>query len=333
MEAAYLKLAAALRSKLGWAHPHGSGGRVFIDTICPRCHKKKLSVNASSGMYRCWRECGSGHIRDILGAGFKLNKVETYQHEPDAPPRFISPGYMRALTSLEAGHPAIEYLCNRKYDPAYLERAFGVSYCEEGEWFGRVKDCDGGRYNTTNTLMFPIREKGKLLGWQSRLLYDPDKLTLEQCYEKGMVCDPEDNKLLRFPKYFTMPGLRKGEILFNFDRAKESNVVVVTEGVFDVFGVGKCGVATLGKGISPVQQSMLAQNWELALLLLDPDAKAENQMLKAGLNRQGMPAICVTLEDGTDAGSTPRPLLWQHIYKTCNKAGIDLCKYNINIEG
>jgi hypothetical protein len=332
MDSSALKLEAALKAKLGWAHCHnGSKGRVFIDTVCPRCHKRKLSVNAGTGFYKCWRECPGGHVRELLGADFKFTGA-VGRVEPEGPAKFVSPGSMISLTDLPPDHHAIQYLVKeRKFNPEYLQRVFGAAYCYEGEYFGRIEGSDAGRYNTTDTLLFPMRRDGKLVGWQSRLLYDPDKLSEAECFAKGMVADPEDGKLVRFAKYWTMPGMSKGTILFNYDNALKSDVVAVTEGVFDTAGVGECAVATLGKGVSEEQQSMLAQKWKLAILLLDPDAEAKNIMLKAALNRQGMPAVCVKLENDEDAGETPRLEIWRQVMEACEKMGVNLSDYNITI--
>lgn len=332
MDQASLKLEAALRARLGWAHAHSGPMGVYIDTICPVCHKKKLSVNARTGYYKCWRECGSGSIAGLLGPDFKLDTSAIPVVVDEGPPRFMRPGDVCPLTSLDDDHHCILYLKERGFDPAKLESEFGVGYCWQGDWFATPKGySDCGRYNTTDTLVFPMRRNNQILAWQSRLLFNPDILTEAECYAKGMVNDPEDGKLMRWPKYFTMPGFRKGTMLFNYDGAKLSEVVVVTEGVFDVFAVGRCAVACLGKGVSQQQQTMLMQGWKLALLLLDPDAAKENAMLKARLTRQGMPSLQITLTGAKDAGDTDRVEIWRQIINTCNKANIDLSKYSVTI--
>lgn len=316
-----------LQAKFGWAHPAGRDS-TYIDTICPKCGRRKLSVNARRGTYKCWRECGGGKLSDLLtGVTFNLvqgGPASTSQADL-IPQRFIYPGVVESLSSLPPDHQAIKYIKERGFDPAYLESSFGVGYCGQGEVFAR------GRYDTSNTLMFPMFLDSKLVAWQSRLLYNPDTLSVEECYQNGMTDDPEDGEIMRFPKYFTMPGFRKGSMFFNFDNARKSEVVVVTEGTFDAMSVGLCGVAALGKGVSDIQVSILAANWRLAVLLLDPDAAKENADLVARLAKRGMPSVAVTLEGGHDAGEYEQDAIWEQINDACLKQGVDVLKYRIEV--
>jgi len=325
-DASFNRILQLLRTKLGWAEPAKAGDSTFISTVCPRCGKKKLSVNVRSGTYKCWKECGRGKLSDLLsGMSFDLVRGggSKPEHDSGLPQRFISPGVVEAFTSLPQEHHAIQYILKRGFNPAYMEAVYNAGYCGEGEVFAR------GRYSTSDTLLFPMKMNGKMIAWQSRLLYDPDKLSQEECYEHGMVDDPEDGKLMRFPKYFTMPGYRKGTFFFGFDQARQSEVVVVTEGVFDVLGVGQCAVATLGKGVHDIQVAGLAANWKLAILLLDPDAQKENVELQQRLLQKGMRSVAVTLANDMDAGETPQELIWEQINEACIKQGIDLLTYKI----
>ena len=318
------RLEAALRAKLGWAAKTRSGDRVFINTVCPVCGRKKLSVNAATGRYRCWRECGSGDVRSLL-KGFTFTPAKTSPAPAPETLRYISPGTVVKLSSLPGDHEAVTYLLRRGFDPTYLERVFGAAYCEDGEVFAR------GRYNTTGTLLFPVRKNGVLVAWQSRLLYDPDALSESECRRRGMVSDPESGKLMRFPKYFTMPGLRKGEMLFNFDNACESEAVAVVEGVFDVFGAGKCAVACFGKGVSDAQVGMIASRWRLALLMLDPGTAEETGKLRSRLLVRGVTPVVVPIPEGWDCGSMPRTRIWELAAEAAKKEGIDLCRWKINL--
>jgi len=316
-----------LKAKFGWARAAKAGETVFIDTICPRCGRRKLSVNARRGTYKCWRECPGGKLSELLsGVKFELVHGPATTSQDDLMPRkFIYPGVIESITALPEDHPAVVYLKDRGFDPEYAESVFNVGYCSQGEVFA------SGRYDTSNTLMFPMFLDGKLVAWQSRLLYNPDSITAAECYQRGMTDDPEDGELMRFPKYFTMPGFRKGSMFFNFDNARKSEVVVVTEGTFDTMSVGRCAVAALGKGVSDIQVSILAANWKLAILLLDPDAAKENMYLVERLSKRGMPSIPVTLQDDHDAGELTQEAVWEQINEACLKQGTDLLKYRIEV--
>jgi len=324
----FMRILQLLKAKFGWAVPAGSQRLRYIETVCPKCGRRKLSVDACRGTYKCWRECGGGKLSDLLaGVSFDLVKGgPAFDSQAEMiPQRLVYPGVVESLASLADDHPAITYIKNRGFDPYELEQVYKVGYCGQGEVFAR------GRYCTSNTLMFPMYLEGKLVAWQSRLLYDPDKLTESECYDNGMTDDPEDGRLMRFPKYFTMPGFRKGSMFFNFDNAKHSEVVVVTEGTFDSMSVGRCGVAALGKGVSNTQVSILAGNWRLAILLLDPDAVKENAELEARLALKGMPSIKVTLAGDHDAGEFTQEGVWEQIDAACMAQGVDLTKYRIEV--
>jgi hypothetical protein len=97
--------------------------------------------------------------------------------------------------------------------------------------------------------------------------------------------------------------------------------------------VGRCGVATLGKGVSEMQTRMLMAYWKVAVVLLDPgDADKEMETLALNLSR-GLAGnvIHVKLQGYKDAGETPRQELWAQIGETAYRANIDLLKYNILI--
>lgn len=287
---------------------------------CPACGEHKLTVNAESGIYKCWRGCCSGLVGKLLGKHLPLT---------DAPPKrverwqgYVEPGELTPLDRVGDDNPAAVYLAARGFDFRDLGRTFGFAYCGTGRKFAH------GVFDTTNTVMVPVVMGGRHVGWQARLLYDPDRLDDSRCAMLGLVYDSGKGKYLRPPKYFTMPGMGKGEVLWNFDNARLSDTVVVTEGVFDAARVGRCAVATFGKCVSDEQVGLLRQYWRHVVVLLDPDAARE----AAGLKRRFGPTAdvaVVTLTGYKDAGEAPREAVWAQIFDACVAGGVDPARFQL----
>jgi DNA primase len=142
------------------------------------------------------------------------------------------------------------------------------------------------------------------------LLYDPDKLDDRACEALELIKD-EDGDWVKPPKYFTMPGLDKGKIFYNYDWARQSNMVVVCEGVFDAIAVGRCAVAAFGKGLTDEQVNMLRAYWDLVVVLLDP-GDAEKEMIALS-KKLPVNTLYMMLRGYKDAGEAPREEIWRQI--------------------
>lgn len=303
-----------------------SKGKKGLEYIvkCPFCGKNsKLYINPMHGLYVCFK-CGeSGSAESLLGQLNFQTQVVTRQILTPLPTDIPPPGDMCDLLSLDSNHPAILYLTHRGFNPRELNDVFGVRYCLAGRVFA-------GIYNTSNTLVFPLWMDGRLIGWQSRLLYNPEKLTEEECEVIGLPQD-EDGDYVKPPKYWTSPGLEKGRAFFNYDWACQSEVVVITEGVFDSMAVGRCDVATLGKGVTDFQTRMIMARWKVAVILLDPgDADAEMLQLESRMGRV-LHAVRVDLKGYKDAGEAPRKEIWAQIGETAHNKGINILNYKVVI--
>lgn len=301
----------------------GKNGPELIIT-CPFCkHKYKAYVNVMHGIFHCFR-CGeAGSVDRLIDYKPNLTQPEVVPVIKPLPTDTVMPGSLMELHELDSEHPAMKYIHRRKFDPVELNDVFGVRYCSEGRWFAE-------KYDTTNSLIFPMWMNNKLIGWQSRLLYDPDKLTDDECAVMNMPVD-EDGDYVKPPKYWTSPGLEKGRILFNYDWARTSDVVVICEGTFDAMAVGKCGVATLGKGVTERQIRLIMAYWKVAVLLLDPgDADAEMRALMFKMQHL-MPVVNVDLQGYKDAGEAPRRAIWEQIIDTAERQGLNLFKYKLEV--
>ena len=303
------KLEGLLRQRYGEVKRQRGKYGLELIVRCPICKKKKLSVNANNGKYQCWHGCVTGHVnqlfRDIREAEFEVQET---RGPAKIAGNFIPPGELFPLVDLNPEHQVIQYLRGRGFDPKELDQNFGLRYCGAGRPFA------DGRYNTSNTVMIPVYCGGELIAWQSRLLYNPDKVDNPKV-QQALGWKPDEKEPGKFDKpskYFTMPGVDKGKILYNMDNARAGNLVVVVEGAFDCMAVGRSAVATFGKGVTQDQMRLAATYWDLIVLLLDPDAMKEAEKLY-----RGQPGcILMELKNYHDAGDCPRAEIWRQIDQT-----------------
>jgi hypothetical protein len=198
------------------------------------------------------------------------------------PPEEVVP-----IDQLSPAHPAATYLTSRGYDLTELSALWGVGFCR---W---------PRFRLMRRRIYvPVRQDSKLVGWQGR-------------WPGELDWGAED-----IPKYFTMPGLRKSQVLYNEDLARRQPLVVICEGVTDVWRVGPAGIALFGKTASRQQLLRLAAGWmgKTAVVLLDADAQADAEDLATSLRpffRERL--VQVMLPDGLDPGSCPRDELWMFL--------------------
>jgi len=315
------ELVRKLRQKYGRLRTsQGKNGIEYIVDCLDCGGKAKCYVNPKRGVYICFK-CGeTGPISKLVDFTSGMGGAHVYVPQ-ELPTDVNLPGLLSRLIHLEDDHPAIMYLRERNCNKKEFDEVYGVRYCYEGRAYSQ------GLFHTTNTLVFPIWQDGVLVGWQARLLYTPEDMSEAEMEAMGFMQD-EDGDFVKPPKYWTNPGLPKGRVFFNQEWAKQSDVVVVTEGVFDSIAVGRCGVATLGKGVSQSQVNRL-KDWPLVILLLDPgSADREMVELTYGLGRDTR-VLPVTLQGYKDAGDAPRYNIWEQIADHAIAAGINLNEYNI----
>jgi hypothetical protein len=323
-----------VRAKFGNRYKKGrSKNGLEFKVCCPFCtrngltadRKFKLWINPGQGVYRCWRCNTRGQVTDLFGDIARLVQNPFSQTRVTQLTQVETmPGMIISLADLDEDHPAYRYMRGRGFDPVAMGKFYGLSYCYEGRMFGH----GSFQFNTFNTLIFPIWMRGQVVGWQARLLYNPDTLTDSECAAMQYPRD-EDGEYCRPPKYFTSPGLEKGRVLYNYDVAVKSQVVVITEGPTDVLATGPCAVGTLGKGVSDEQIRMIKNQWDVIVILLDPgDADKESYALYTALSETVPNTVAVKLEGYSDPGSAPTAEIWTQIYDKARKKGITLESYN-----
>lgn len=181
------------------------------------------------------------------------------------------PATLTAVHRLPAEHCAVRYLQDvRGHNIADLGQNWGVAWSDNSL---SLPAC--------YRIIFPIYGEDatgavKLMGAQARY------------YDVATGSDKPADK--RYPKYHTMAGTRRADLLYNGYRAKHGPYVVVTEGPFDAIRVGAAtGVALLGSSMSEGQAQLLWKHWasqgKPIVLLLDADAHDKSLKIMDRLSR------------------------------------------------
>jgi hypothetical protein len=229
-----------------------------------------------------------GHDPDPVRPGRRLaGPLRPGQYRP--PGRHVDP-----LHLLEAGHPANVYLRCRGYDPAWLGRAFSVGYCHVA--YPEFAMASG-------RLIIPLTFRGVPSGWQSRYLGTPPH---------GV------------PRYFSMQGMKKREILYNYDEARKHSFVVLVEGPTKVWSTGPEAVALLGCSISSYQAQLIALSWRTVLIYLDGSAIKQSAKIFECLDVGPGKRVLVRLPPGKEPGDFDRRYNRQLLYEAARRQGVDL---------
>lgn len=259
--------------------------KAFILT-CPRCEKRdKLYIRKTDGRFVCWYCKEKSNFQgapefvfaELTGKSISELRMVLYGHEgttgfvsldvsfkdyfdddestEDLPtgalphPEVCESPDFRDLDS-QWGEPGAKYLEGRGI-PLTLAMEYGIRY-----WPARSR------------VVFPVKSKGRLLGWQSRTI-KPDSWI------------DEDGDLVSIPKALTYEGLAKDRVLMYADRITGDHAVIA-EGPMDGLKAHMCGgnVVTLGKAVSLYQLNLLVTSGVSKLYFaLDPDASQEVQSL------------------------------------------------------
>lgn len=232
---------------------------------CPGCGKEKCAVDVGKRAFHCWvcqeyEESWDDHEkrfrkRPSRGAGGLIALVEWLDEvEPAEAIQIIYEqtrgGDLRELPEpkqikavLETGlaseiappenwtdiHSPLPYMLKRGITMNDV-RLFGLLWCP------------AGRYR--NRIVFPVWEKGRLLYWQARAMWEKH--------------DQFVGKFIKALNPPTTPGaVVSSEVLMNLDTAAKFPRVAVVEGPMDVIRTGPDAVCTFGKAISNAQVKRL----------------------------------------------------------------------------
>ena len=261
------RLMIELEKKFGKAKISGNG---WIRIPCPTCsvhnrNKMKRYLNASCNTSKCFI-CGVDmDVQDLVGGNYMPsydpNEIRKPIEKKIDPRSLELPCYdYIPINELPFDHPAIKFLHK---DFLYDLDSYWENYrmmwipTESGKVFRSIAP-----YTTSSErIVFPVFFQGKMIGWQMRSI------------PGTFYGDRKD--VIRYYHLFD-----KGSHLYNYDRAKQYDEVVVVEGVKKALKFPN-GVATWGAGISP-QQLKLIQEWPKIVMMLDGEDHNNTQARAKG---------------------------------------------------
>jgi hypothetical protein len=178
------------------------------------------------------------------------------------------------VNQLPLDHPAIKFL-HKDYlfelDRYYND--YGIVFCP----------CDGGVTfkskpftSSAERLIFPVRFRGEMIGWQMRSI-------------PGTIYGDRTDVI----KYYHL--FNKGSVLFNYDKAKQYQTVVLVEGVKKALKLPNA-VACFGKDLTDTQVQLLSE-WPNIIVCLDSQdiAQAIGRRVTDSLRSFGRNAVNVDL--------------------------------------
>ena len=238
----------------------GRGG--WLNVSCPFCvggdNKYKLGISPK-GYGNCWR-CGGHDLEEILckllgvrrrraleirnefrGSGQFLDESKVLE----APATVTPPG-----TALAKAHR--DYLAGRGFNPDWLAVEYGLlGTAPDEEWEGKFFG---------NRVIIPIRDSfGKVCSFQGRDITGESKLRYKGC--------PIELSPLHYKR--TLYGVE-------FVR---SGFVVVVEGIFDQWRLGRGSVATYGTDLTRHQIALLAK-FPRVVFAFDSETDAQKKAMK-----------------------------------------------------
>ncbi len=248
---------------------HGGSGWIYIP--CPTCttkdrKKNKRCVSNSNMFSKCWICQVPMLVSDLIhDVGFVATVSEPGDDviDEENPLARVMPGSrFIPVNELDNDHPAVKFLYkDYLFDlNDYAER--GIVYCPADG--GMILRGSNPFISTAERLIFPVQFKKEMVGWQSRSL-------------PGTVYGDRKDCL----KYYHL--FPKGKYLYNYDQAKEYEIVILVEGVKKALKLPNA-VASWGNCVSYAQIQLLLE-WKNIVVMLDgdDDSQVMARKLAAGL--------------------------------------------------
>jgi len=230
---------------------------------CPLCenHGKSpdtkfhmgISLKENFQAFHCFRCDSSGSVLELLHElglpwkdahvliGLKRGRQGTFP--PLTAPisgkvvaqAFPVPKECKPLSGTRPRHAAaLRYLYKRGVGQDLIEK-YKLGFCVLGDYAQRV--------------VLPVEHEGVMVGFTARAISPDEK-----------------------PKYKFPPGFKAADYLYNFDNAKSSSYVVLTEGPYDAMRLPDSAVALFGNRLSERQKLLITRTWGRAVIMLDRDA-------------------------------------------------------------
>ena len=231
-----------------------------INIQCPCCDDPSNhgGFNVFTGKYACWR-CKGAHPSIVLSRVLHVNAedvasilreysdgalIPAFQREELAPPRstpFVPPG-----GPLNKHH--IDYLQGRNFRASLLQ--------EEHHILGTGPSCEWEGHDFRLRIIIPIyTPQGDLVNFQGRDITGKQELRYKGCPIKEAV-------------------IHHKKLLYGAEQCRDMQRIVVCEGVFDQWRLGRGAVATFGTSLKAEQLAMLSL-WPEIVFLFDPEPEAQ----------------------------------------------------------
>jgi hypothetical protein len=162
-----------------------------------------------------------------------------------------------------------------------------------------------------------------LVGWQGR-----------------WPSDDIDWKAAGLTKYYNLTGGWKHQVVYNYDLAANSRIVVLTEGCTDVWAIGWRAIAVLGSDIHQRHIDLFQHTWRnsVIVVLLDndePEAQINAaelvEKLRHPMGQVGTRVLNACPPKGYDPGKLGTDLNWFIIRDCVEAAGLNLDQYMVAV--
>lgn len=244
--------------------PDKNGTWANVD--CPYCDEEKghynLGFNCGGNYYHCWKSVHSYPIQKVLSdvLSVPMSSIPEILDQYEGGTKIVERRRSKAkylelptdtFTSVER-----KYLKSRNFDPKYLYKKYNiVGGGIDGPWKFRI--------------IIPVYYQGKLMSWTGRSILSKKKL-----------------KELGIPRYKNL-SIEKSvknikELFFNIDNCK-SDIVVLTEGAFDVLRFDGNAICSMGTELTEGQINLLANRFRKIFILFDNELPAQKKARKFGL--------------------------------------------------
>ena len=243
----------------------------WVNTRCPLCGDRTENggFNSEGGYYHCWR-CGShpmdkvlpavlgvtpSHIKEILSQYTTSNIIRMSLNNKE------KKVYKLDFDFSDFNEAERRYLIKRGLDPKLLYDKYGVRGGGiVGKWRYRI--------------MIPLIVNGKVVSYIGRTI-----LSKKQADE------------LHIPRYKNLSKeesvVNSKDVLFNIDHCRDE-MVVLTEGCFDVFKLGDGFCCSLGTELTEEQIKYLSNNYKKVYIMLDNEQEAQVKARKIGMKLASM---------------------------------------------
>lgn len=277
---------------------------------CPLCndHKERMFLNTRTYLWTCHNCSEAGNLYSFLERVLDMDPLETYRAVREIDnytPRTnkTEDGINETITWPESAiplrnlsspieRPFWEYLMGptRQLDPSTIQE-YHMEACVTGQYAMRV--------------LIPIFQDGRLVSFVARAITDKCPCRF-QPYKHQPVCGHRWVKVL-YPQ-----GPHKAGILFDIDRVRGQEEVILVEGPFDAIRLSGRAVATLGAGVSVSQRALLRKaGFSKVTILYDPDEPGQRASMRAAreLMGAGFTVRIANLEAGYDPAIAPSRML------------------------